>query len=662
MARSGRQGAAAAALAVASVLGLLPAAARAAAAAPAPAATAAAGATTWVLTLQPGADAAAVAAEVGGTAIGPRDVAVDVTAAGAAALAGRPDVARVEPDAAAVASAVPADPCYLGAGCPVPGDQAALRRVGAESAWAVLTGAADVTVAIVDAGVDVTHPDLAGRVTAVPNGPGGCAALPAHLGPEDRTRSGHGTRVAGLIAAAADGQGIAGVAWGGVRVLAYTALGPDLRGSTADVAAAVHCAIDAGADVVNLSLTAGDTTALRNALDRAEAAGVVVVAAAGNGGDGAHPGPMPAAHPTVLAVTAAAGDRRAPFANGGPWVDLAAPGTGIVSTAPGGGWSVTDGTSYATPLVTGAAALLLARAPGLTPAEVRARLLATAEPLADPTAGRGLLDMGAAVRLALPGAPACTARAPGWLLDAYGGLHPFGGAPPVLSSAYWPGWDIARDVVGDGSGAGGWVLDGFGGLHPFGGAPRVPSPAYRIGVDHARAVDRRADGSLVVLDADGGLQVTGGAPLGPGRPSLAGRARDVAAHPQDPSRAWVLDAGGGVHLAGVGAAVPQAVVERWATGAVEARRLVVLPDGGRGYVLWSDGRLTRWAAPGVPLPAATGPAAFPYGSGRGLALGQANQFVLAAADGALVPARARSCRPAARWPAADIVRSVTAAG
>jgi subtilisin family serine protease len=332
----------------------------------------------WVVTVAPGADVD----DLGGTVIGPRDVVVDATAAGAAALDRRPDVVVVERDAPAAAAALPPETCLLGIGCPTAGDQRALLRIGAATAWDVVSSASNVVVAVVDAGVDVAHPDLAGRVTAVPGGPGGCAGLDVGLGTTDRTATGHGTRVAGIIAAAGDGRGVAGVAWGGVRVRSYTALGPDLRGTTAAVAAAIHCAVDDGVDIVNLSLTAGDTTAMRNALDRAAAAGVLVVAAAGNGGNGQHPGPYPAAHPSVVAVTAVVrgtGDeRRAAFANGGPWVDVAAPGTGIMSTTPGGRWSIADGTSYAVPFVSGAAALVLGRDPSLSLAALRARLEGTA--------------------------------------------------------------------------------------------------------------------------------------------------------------------------------------------------------------------------------------------------------------------------------------------
>lgn len=614
--------------------------------------------TGWVVTLAPGSHLD----DFDSVAIGPRDAVVDATATEAAALAGAPGVVAVERDEPAAAALSPTDPCFAGGGCPVDGDQRALRRIGAETAWDVVPGAPDVLVAMVDAGVDTSHPDLAGRVIAVPNGPGGCAALDPSLPTTDRTARGHGTRVAGIIAAANDAAGIAGVALDGVQVRSYTALGPDLRGTTSAVAAAIHCAIDDGADVINLSLTAGDTTAMRNALDRAAAAGVIVVAAAGNGGDGQHPGLYPAAHPSVIAVTSVTGtpgdEWRAPNANGGSWIDVAAPGTGIVSTAPGGGWSVGDGTSYAVPFVTGAAALVLARAPGLDAAGVKARIEMTAESLPDLTVGRGLVDLSAAVRLLTDGPPACS-TVPGWLLDANGQIRAVGGAADVSIGAGWPGWDIARDIVTVPGRPGGYVVDGYGGLHPFGGAPAISSPFYVLGWDVVRGADRRADGSVVVVDAQGGLHVAGGGPTVGGGPWWPGSdiARDVAVDPADPTVAYVLDAYGGVHVAGHGPDAPRVEVARYTLGRDLARRLVVLPGGGRGYVLDRDGRLHAWAVAGEAMPPPIATATFGLGGGRGIVHDPATgRVVVATTSGSVVPARRWPCTAPAAWPGQDLTR------
>ena len=84
----------------------------------------------------------------------------------------------------------------------------------------------------------------------------------------------------------------------------------------------------------------------------------------------------------------------------------------------------------------------------------------------------------------------------GYTLDAYGGIHPFGGAPARSTDAYWPGWDIARGIALRADGTSGYTLDGFGGIHPFGGAPAVAAGTYWPGWDIARGIALRADGDL----------------------------------------------------------------------------------------------------------------------------------------------------------------------
>ena len=85
--------------------------------------------------------------------------------------------------------------------------------------------------------------------------------------------------------------------------------------------------------------------------------------------------------------------------------------------------------------------------------------------------------------------PTSTAAKPaGYVMDAWGGLHPFGAAPKITQGGYWPGWDIARDVVANPNGPGGWVLDGWGGIHPFNGAPNVAASGFWNGWDIARGL------------------------------------------------------------------------------------------------------------------------------------------------------------------------------
>ncbi|MEP6624205.1 MAG: VCBS repeat-containing protein, partial [Acidimicrobiia bacterium] len=142
----------------------------------------------------------------------------------------------------------------------------------------------------------------------------------------------------------------------------------------------------------------------------------------------------------------------------------------------------------------------------------------------------------------------------GYVLDAFGGLHPFGGTRPLATTGYWPGWDITRGVALDASGQGGVVLDGFGGLHSF-GAAHLPRrlPPYWSGWDIARGITLTADSTLAnpkgyVLDAFGGVHPFGGAPnvaitgYWPGWDIVRGIAKD----PVGPG-GYVLDAYGGLH-------------------------------------------------------------------------------------------------------------------
>ena len=250
-------------------------------------------------------------------------------------------------------------------------------------------------LAVLDTGVDATHPDLEGVVL-----PGWDA-----LGQTDgRTDAhGHGTHVAGIAAALADnGREIAGVA-PGLAILPVRVLDDAGLGAASDVAAGIHWAVANGATIVNLSLGSREPSdVLADAVRSAVAQGVVVVAAAGNLSDDR---PVwPAAMREVIGVTATDdADGLPPFASHGTWVDLAAPGTGILSLHPTPSLrTMMSGTSMAAPLVAGVAALLRAREPELTPAMVRSRLVYTSEDIGaagrDGQFGYGLLAADVALR------------------------------------------------------------------------------------------------------------------------------------------------------------------------------------------------------------------------------------------------------------------------
>ncbi|MEU7612296.1 type VII secretion-associated serine protease mycosin [Micromonospora sp. NPDC049204] len=255
---------------------------------------------------------------------------------------------------------------------------------------APLATGAGVTVAVVDSGVDRVHPQLAGRVLAGTDllDPGGDGS---------RDCAGHGTGVASIIAAAPQ----PGVAFRGlapdarimpVRVSEQQVVQGRESGRTVsadEFAQAIRWAVDHDADVVNLSvvLYADDpevSSAVRYAVDR----DVVLVAAAGNLHDGGDPRPFPAGYDGVLGVGAIGADGgRAAFSQTGSYVDLVAPGSDVLTAAPGSGHHQVEGTSYAAPFVAATAALLREYRPELTAAQIAERIVATADPA--PDAGHG---------------------------------------------------------------------------------------------------------------------------------------------------------------------------------------------------------------------------------------------------------------------------------
>jgi type VII secretion-associated serine protease mycosin len=247
-----------------------------------------------------------------------------------------------------------------------------------------------VTVAVVDSGVDRAHPQLAGRVLAGTDllDPGGDGS---------RDCAGHGTGVASIIAAAPrPGIAFAGLAPGArilpVRVSEQQVVQGRESGRTVsagEFARAIRWAVDHDADVLNLSVVLYvDDPAVRSAVRYAVDRDVVLVAAAGNLHESGDPPPFPAAYDGVLGVGAIGADgTRAAFSQTGPYVDLVAPGSAVLTAAPGQGHHRVEGTSYAAPFVAATAALLRQYRPELSAAQVAERIAATADPA--PGAGRG---------------------------------------------------------------------------------------------------------------------------------------------------------------------------------------------------------------------------------------------------------------------------------
>jgi type VII secretion-associated serine protease mycosin len=277
-----------------------------------------------------------------------------------------------------------------------------IRQLAPARVWPFTTGA-NTVVAVVDTGVDAGAPQLAGRVL-----PGIDVVNPGRR-PANTDCYGHGTFVAGIVAAApAAGTGFTGVAPGVTILPVRVATNAD-DVTSGGLAAGIRAAVDAGARVVNVSAsTTAVDPSLAAAVSYAEQRDVVVVASAANSATSGDPVTYPAAYPTVIAVGAIdSNGQLANFSQTGPYLGLVAPGVGVVSIGPGGpGQWQGNGTSYASPFVTGAAALVRAYHPGLTAAQVRHRLEATADhpaaALPDPGYGWGVVDPMAAVTSVLP--------------------------------------------------------------------------------------------------------------------------------------------------------------------------------------------------------------------------------------------------------------------
>ncbi|WP_339103451.1 S8 family serine peptidase [Haloterrigena salinisoli] len=301
------------------------------------------------------------------------------------AIAASDVVAYVEPNASLHASVVPNDREY--------GQQSAPQQVGCEAAWETTVGSEDVSIAVVDQGVQYDHPDLEGAAGETSANFLGSGADPYPASADEH----HGTHVAGIAAGATDnGVGTAGIS--NCSLLAARALGANGEGSLSDVADGIQWAADAGADVINVSFGASnDYRTLAAACEYALEQGALLIAAAGNAG--ADSVDYPAAYEDVLAVSALEGESLADFSNTGSEIDLAAPGTDILSAVPWDGYDRISGTSMAAPVVAGVAGLALSTYPDLSPADLRDHLRETATDLGlEATAqGAGRVDAAAAV-------------------------------------------------------------------------------------------------------------------------------------------------------------------------------------------------------------------------------------------------------------------------
>ena len=324
-----------------------------------------------------------------------------VTAAGRGGSAdGGPDVAstlaavRARPDVVAADVDVPTR--ALG-GDPYRSQQWALDMLAASKTWNVSTGTG-VTVAVLDSGVQAAHPDLTGAVAAGADfsGEGGDGRTDAR---------GHGTHVAGIVAAArGNGIGTAGFS-SDARILPVQVIASNGVGMLSWAAQGIIWATDQGADVINMSFgSSSGHSVLDAAVDYAHRRGVTLVAASGN--DGGARALWPAAHPDVISVGATtSSDQVASFSNRDPNLDLVAPGASITSTCVVSTWCRMTGTSMAAPYASAAVAAVQAARPDLGPDGIRSLLRQTAVDLGsrghDAASGYGRINVLAALEAAL---------------------------------------------------------------------------------------------------------------------------------------------------------------------------------------------------------------------------------------------------------------------
>ncbi len=302
------------------------------------------------------------------------------------ALLGRSEVLRIDDDLVITATAKSPSPL------PQPAQVVpwGVNRIGAPIAWSITTGLT-VKVAILDTGIQLTHPDLQDNIKGNVN-----IIIPTKSGNDD---NGHGTHVAGIVAAINNDIGVVGV---GPKIYLYAVkvLGKNGSGWLSDIITGLDWCINNKIQVTNMSFgSSGDNQSFHDAIIKAYQAGIVLVAAAGNNGQTGGAIDYPGKYPETIAVSAVDQNNQiAYFSSYGPEIALAAPGVNILSTYNNGYYKTLSGTSMAAPHVTGTAALVLTTAVGSydlngngkwDPAEVKNKLETTAENLGLPSYDQG---------------------------------------------------------------------------------------------------------------------------------------------------------------------------------------------------------------------------------------------------------------------------------
>ncbi len=291
--------------------------------------------------------------------------------------------------------------------------QYGLANIRAPQGWDISTGSNSVIIAIIDSGVDINHPDLAGKIVGGVLGKG-----KDFVNNDDNAQDdfGHGTHVAGIAAASSNnGFGVSGVSWG-AKIMPVKVLNSGGGGTFANAANGIIWAADSGAQIINLSLgSTSPSITLQNAINYAYGQGVTIVAAAGNDNGAVR---YPAAYSNVIAVGATdSANARYGSSNYGTELDVVAPGVNIYSTRLGGTYGNNTGTSMSAAYVAGAAAIL--RNYISSPSAIQTRLESTALDLGaagyDTSTGFGLIQLDAAL-LNIPSPPPNPApnSASGW--------------------------------------------------------------------------------------------------------------------------------------------------------------------------------------------------------------------------------------------------------
>lgn len=298
-----------------------------------------------------------------------------------AALAKNPHFTFVESNHIAEPTITPNDSLFS--------SQWHLPKIAAPQGWDITTGSIASIIAVADSGVDSLHPDLAGKLVPGYNFYANTT--------DTRDVYGHGTWVAGAAAALSNnGSGVSGVSWGSA-IMPIVITSSTGYSTYYAMAQAITYAADNGVRIINLSFAGTSASAtLQNAVTYAWNKGTLVFASAGNYATSTPYYPAACEHAVAVTATTSA-DALAGFSNFGAWVDIAAPGASIYTTARGGGYASVSGTSFSSPIAAGLGALILSVNPNLTNAQVVEILRQNADDLGtagfDPLFGYGRINV-----------------------------------------------------------------------------------------------------------------------------------------------------------------------------------------------------------------------------------------------------------------------------